>query len=152
MPIVDCGWKDRKEGTGSQLLETFGPIFWVVIGFDAEYFSETDKPKPNSLGERVPALIDTGATESFIDTELAEKIGLPAVDKRQLAGASGLMVSYRYMGQVHIPDLNVNIMGPFNGVTLSEGEQRYRVLIGRTFLRNTILHYDGRTGAVSIAL
>jgi hypothetical protein len=41
--------------------------------------------------------------------------------------------------------------GRFLGVNLLAGGQQHRALIGRSFLVDKILIYDGRTGQVQIA-
>jgi hypothetical protein len=52
-------------------------------------------------GER--ALVDTGATESCIDSMLATQLGLPVADKRMVAGIHGSQEVSFHLAQIHIP-------------------------------------------------
>ena len=70
-------------------------------------------------------------------------------DRRLVAGISG-PVDNVHLAQIHIPNLNVNILGPLVGVHLTAGGQPHYALIGRTFLRNFEMTYDGKSGAVTI--
>ena len=98
-----------------------------------------------------PALVDTGALESYIDSQLALEMSLPVVDQRDMAGAGGVHRANVYLGQLHIPDLAYTVYGSFSGVNLSEGGQWHRALIGRTFLRQFIMTYNGRAGTVILS-
>jgi predicted aspartyl protease len=98
----------------------------------------------------VAALIDTGATESCIDEALALQLGLPLVDKINIGGVAGASLHNVFLAVVSIPSANLVQSGRFAGVHLAAGGQIHRVLLGRTFLRNSILVYDGRTGRVTL--
>jgi hypothetical protein len=50
----------------------------------------------------------------------------------------------------YVPTLGRLLFQPFTGVKLHEGEQWHRVILGRSFLRQYKLAYDGRTGNVEI--
>ena len=65
-----------------------GPNLDVKIGFDPEF--QPAEPERVILPEvRLPALVDTGATESCIDSELAMALQLPIVDRQAIAGIHG---------------------------------------------------------------
>ncbi len=55
-----------------------------------------------------------------------------------------------HLGQIFIPRLQFTIFGQFAGVNLIAGGQGHHALIGRTFLKNFTMFYDGRTGEVVI--
>jgi len=74
-----------------------------------------------------PALIDTGATESCIDGNLANAIGLPVVD------------------------LSFTARGLFAGVELG-GAIPYSALLGRDFLRRCKMTYDGTEGKIVLQI
>ena len=97
------------------------------------------------------ALVDTGAQESCIDSDLAEQIGLPAVNIISVSGASGQFHATVYLAQIRIPDLDFTMYGRFAGVHLLAGGQAYRALLGRTFLNNFTLIYGGRSGRALIS-
>jgi len=121
----------------------------VDIGFDPNY-------KSSSVGIATPgikdvrALVDTGASESCIDSLLAAQLKLPVVDRRQIAGAGGAHTVNVHLAQVRVPLLNKTILGYFTAVHLAAGGQMHRALIGRTFLKHFTMVYEGRTGTVTI--
>lgn len=55
-----------------------------------------------------------------------------------------------HLARIFVPALRFTIYGMFAGVHLTAGGQQRFALIGRTFLRNFIMSYDGTTGAVSL--
>lgn len=135
--------------TVSHLIHS-GLVLPVRVGFDDAYDPE--------LSDRVSlpdaphnALVDTGALESCIDSNLAESIGLPAVDIRTVSGVSGQFDATVYLAQIHVPDLRATLHGRFAGVRLIAGGLPYRALLGRTFLRNFTLIYAGRSGRAFIS-
>ena len=97
------------------------------------------------------ALIDTGATDCCIDSELAMQLQLPIIDQRTYSGISGPMNVNMHLAQIHTPNLSFTFYGSFAGVNLSGGGQRHVVLIGRSYLQHFRMTYDGITGAVELA-
>ena len=124
-----------------------GPKLTVHVGFDPDYKPGQGRP-PHLPMRDAPALVDTGATESHIDTLVALHLNLPIIDRRKIAGAGGEHETNVYMAQVHIPSLNKTITGQFAGADLVAGGQPIGVIIGRTFLQHFSMLYDGRTGSV----
>jgi hypothetical protein len=55
-----------------------------------------------------------------------------------------------HLAQVRAPTLGFTIYGLFAGVHLKAGGQPHRALIGRTFLQNLTMVYEGKTGTVTI--
>ena len=143
MPTADCGFDDPNA------LMLHGPTLYVMIGFD-DGFRVGMSDRPDLPTNQLPALVDTGAYESCIDSALAMTLDLPIVDRRLVAGISGPDEVNVHLAQIHIPNLNVNILGPLVGVHLTAGGQPHYALIGRTFLRNFEMTYDGKSGAVTI--
>jgi hypothetical protein len=94
--------------------------------------------------------VDTGASQSCIDQMLAAALGLPIVDRRMVAGSSGQHQVNVNLAQLHVPSLQLVHHGMFAGVDLQAGGQAHRALIGRTFLRNFELHYEGHSGTVRL--
>ena len=99
---------------------------------------------------QVPALVDTGALESCIDIGLAEELGLPMVDRVRIAGAGGTHQAPVYLGHIFFPQIPDTQYGRFAGVRLSDGGQAHKALIGRTFLANYTMMYDGPSGRVAL--
>lgn len=152
MTIADCGFPpllsipdtDPPETVpGRDLLVQHGPTAWVEIGFSAELFDpDADvvrraiadihaQPISNQL---VGALIDTGATESCIDEELAQQLQLPLIDRQHGSGIGGIEQFNVYLGHIRIAALGYLQYGRFMGVRLAAGEQPHRALLGRTLL------------------
>jgi predicted aspartyl protease len=131
------------------LLVTHGPTLLVDIGFDQNYVQGGQAP-PQLAATKLWALVDTGASECCIDSDLAQKLNLPVVDRRHIAGVSGRKEVDVYLAHVHIPSLTFTMYGPFAGVDLIAGGQRHYALIGRTFLRHFNMVYDGTTGNVEL--
>src|SRR5262249_45843905 len=98
------------------------PLFGSILGLDPSWRLGPPARKPNAAALRVRALIDTGAEQSFIDCDLAARLKLPIFDWAV----------------------------QFAGVHLQRGGMPYQVLIGRTFLEQFTLHYNGRSGQVTL--
>jgi len=132
------------------MLAMWGPTLFVDIGFDPNYNPQNpiQIPVPGIRG--VQALVDTGAAESCIDSQLAAQLGLPIVDRRQVAGVGGPQVVNVHLAQVYVPSLRQTVYGPFAAVHLAAGGQAHLALVGRTFLQHFTMIYEGRTGTVTI--
>ena len=149
MPTTRFGFDDTDSQSGQDLLVTFGPTLFVQIGFDPAFQPGlSSRPKLPQL--ELPALVDTGATESCIDSALARELQLPEVDTGLISGVQGRSEAVFYVAQILVPNLNWTIYGRFSGVHLTAGGQPHSALLGRTFLRNFALTYEGRTGEVII--
>jgi predicted aspartyl protease len=93
------------------------------------------------------ALIDTGASDSCIDEQLAQQLGLMPVDRRQVGGVAGQQLHYVYLAHLTVPNLGMQTLGPFIGVNLGGV---HKVIMGRDFLTHTILIYNGEEGEITI--
>ena len=149
MPIADCGFEDRPEMSGRQALVFYGPTLFVEIGFDPAYLS-SQLTRPDLPPSLHPALVDTGAMESCIDSDLAMSLQLPVIDRINVSGAHGSGEVNLHLAQVHVPSLNFTVHGEFAGVHLQAGGQPHFALIGRTFLEQFTMNYHGKTGAVTL--
>lgn len=145
MPLADAAFVDPDGRPDHTALIDYGPTITVVVS------PLDDPPQPPTEGHTTLALVDTGATQSCIDIEVAESLGLPVVDFVTIAGAAGASRHPLYAAKVAIPTLEMFEFGAFAGVDLGPGEQPHRVLLGRTFLQSTVMIYDGVRGQVTIA-
>ena len=136
MSETKCGFDDGQGFKGRDLLVSHGPTIGVDIGFDRA-FDPKSAAIPKAGITNVLALVDTGATESCIDIDLA--------------GAGGLHTADVYLAQIHVPALSFTVYGSFMGVNLAVGGLPHRVLLGRTFLQNFNMNYDGFSGTVTIS-
>ncbi len=144
MPTVECGFPNVTNPSAA--LTRIGPTISVIIGSYPGTGVATA-----SLIQQVPALIDTGATLSCIDDSLAQQLQLQVVDQWITSGASGAAKLDVYLAQITIPSLNVNHFGRFAEVHLQAGGQAHRALIGRSFLADCTLVYNGKTGSVTLS-
>ena len=58
---------------------------------------------------------------------------------------------YLHLAQIYVPALGWTVFGQFAGVHLIAGGQLHYALIGRTFLRNFTMVYEGKTGSVTLS-
>ena len=152
MPTIDCVSPDLPDrGVRRALLAEAGPTIPVQIGHDPG-FDEYADLKPVVPPDLYPALVDTGASGNSIDNELAVALGLPVVEYAvTVSGSVGEHTTNVYLAHIHIAELSRTIAGRFTGVALAAGGQLHRAIIGRSFLQDFVLHYDGRTGLVTLS-
>jgi predicted aspartyl protease len=143
---LSCGFSGP--GATDFLIE-HGPTIFVDIGFDPAWRVGLI---PTAKKQNVPALVDTGALESFIDCDLAAELNLPISNRREISGTQGRHEVDVYMAQVYVPTFEFTVYGQFAGVYLLRGGTNFRMLMGRTFLKHFILHYDGPTGRVTLTI
>ena len=127
-----------------------GPTLLVQVGFDAA-FQPGWSVGPTLPEDRLQALVDTGATESCIDSHLINLLQLPIVDRREIAGVHGSLAVNVCLAQIYIPDLRFTVYGRFAAVHLAASGQQHYALLGRTFLQNFTTTYEGQTGFVTIS-
>ena len=150
MPVAECGFPDDSGLFDPTLLFTLGPTLNVKIGFDVDFQSGSNTI-PDLPSSPYPALIDTGAIISCIDSTVASNLNLPISDRRSISGVLGAGEVNMHIAQIYIPDLNTIFYGSFAGVHLLAGNHYHSALIGRDFLLNFKMYYDGTTGRVTIS-
>lgn len=131
----------------------YGPTLLVEIGYDLNYRLDSNE-RPDISDDLLPALVDTGATESCIDADFAQTLGLLSFereDNASVVGISGPTQVDHYLAQIYVPELERTIYGLLAGVHLLSGNQPYYALIGRDFLQYFTLNYEGPTGNVSLS-
>ena len=141
--MIDAGFND----SGS--LFRFGPTLYVQIGLDPTY--RVGAPTPKLPRVNLPALVDTGATLSCIDSSLAGQLQLPVVDRKPVIGVHGPVETDFYAAQIYTPGLNLVTHGIFAGLPLTNSGQLHYALIGRSFLKDVTMTYEGRMGRVTIS-
>ena len=149
MTQIECGFKDAVGRFDPGKLSLVGPTILVNLGFDQNW--KPGGAAPSAGAVNLPALIDTGAQYSHIDSALAAKLGLPIIDKCRVSGSSGPHEVDVYLAQMHVPGLNFTQYGAFAGAELSKGMAEHLLLIGRTFLTQFKPIYDGVAGRVILA-
>ncbi len=149
MPSIQAGFKQGAGGESpADLLLRLGPTVLVDIGLKSR---ARPGGEPDLAEKRVKALIDTGAGGDCIDDDLAQRLRLPIHDEGVISGVGGRHRAFIYTARIYIPGLKKLLFQPFTGVKLYEGEQWHRVILGRSFLRQYRLSYDGASGEVVIS-
>jgi hypothetical protein len=152
MPSIECGFADGPgDVLGCDLLVRNGPTLQVKIGFDPAYKPSAVDPPPTLPVIDLPALVDTGASDSCIDNLLAAQLKLPVVDRQPIAGVHGSREVNVHLAHIHVPSLQVTLYGTFAAVDLIAGGQTHHALIGRTFLRHFTMTYNGVSGSVVLS-
>ena len=145
MPLIEAGFRTDDGRPDNSKLIVFGPTLLVTVRHLAV------DGKPSEPNEAVHALIDTGASESCIDVDLAKKLDLPVIDTQMISGVSGAVKHPVFLARIDIPQLSGYQYGRFAGAKLVDGGQQHSVLLGRTFLQRTIMIYDGMRAQVTLA-
>ena len=109
-------------------------------------------------GAQVPApvsgiaLLDTGASHTCVDEQIAQQLGLPAVDTVSMASAS------HASAQRNVYPITVEIAGLPHQINVAQAigadlqSQGLVLLLGRDALQFCTLFYNGVTGGITIAL
>lgn len=150
MPLVEADFRGSERWPSPESVShllSFGPTLWVEV---RPLVALALPDRSSALSQPLPALIDTGAQESCIDIQLADRFRLPQVDIMKMAGISGEGDHPVFAAQVIIAQLGMSQYGRFAGVDLTGGGQLHSVLLGRTFLQNAVMIYDGHHAQVTI--
>ena len=119
----------------SQELAEVGPVIDVSIVGRAG----------NAVPVLARGLIDTGSTVVFIDRRLALQAGLKAVDMQAVQVPGGLSVETTvYVGFLAVPALSYRERVRLHAAT--HRQVSHDVLLGRDFLRNFIVTFNGPEG------
>ena len=110
MPEINCGFNDSSEGSGSELLAALGPTLPVYVGFDIRFW-EGSISEPELPSRLLPGLVDTGASSSCIDAELARDLGLPVVDQATVGGVGGSLTVDMFWSQLYVPGRHIGLTG-----------------------------------------
>ena len=97
------------------------------------------------------ALIDTGATCTCIDDELARRLGLPVIDVCTIASASHEKSEQNvYPALIELIGASISIDAP-RAVGAALASQGIVALIGRDMLQHCLLFYNGISGELTLA-
>ncbi len=145
MPLLDAGFIRPNGSYNHEKLLESGPTIQVGVSI----YTEAKTPFLTIINTL--ALIDTGAQSSMIDENLAARLELNAIDKAMVSGISGRDTRAVFMASIHASQLGINQAGRLLSARLKDGGQNHEILLGRDFLQNVMLIYDGPRGQVTIA-
>ena len=100
-------------------------------------------------GQRLVALIDTGASDSSIDITIARYLHWDEDGTHQAIGIDSQGDYPRFVGEFTVPLLNETIGPPINGLPLSKHNSPWAAIIGRDVLCKFELRIDGNTGQIT---
>lgn len=94
--------------------------------------------------EEIPAIgiVDTGASCVCVDQRILLRLGLTAIDRKQMQVADGTWVTaVAYMARLRVPGLRFDEWFKVFGVKMPTASSR--VLLGRSFLQRYHVTYSG---------
>ena len=95
--------------------------------------------------EELQGIIDTGASVICLDKRVALRLGLTAVNRKRMEVADGSVVeSTVYMAEMAIEGLGFKDWVEIHALPMTRPSQR--VLLGRSFLKNYLVTYNGPEG------
>jgi predicted aspartyl protease len=139
-------------GSGGVQLANKGVIINVEIAVDlatAEALKACAQPVPNSVP--CQALIDTGSSILAIDQSIAQSLNLVKRGIYVAHTANGQRQCNLYAVALSFPATNLKAHNIIQATEVDLSAQPFKCLIGRDILRKWHLHYNGESGAVSIA-
>lgn len=98
----------------------------------------------------IKAMIDTGASISTINSQVAQNAGLQQTGETQLGGVGGVQDSAIYAAAVTLPDYNVTVNPVQVASVAGQLPAQADMLIGRDVLENLVMTYDGGQGQISL--
>ena len=130
-----------------------GPFIGVTISI-ADSFSQQliQQGKPIPPPETGRAILDTGASGTCIDDSIAQKMGLPVIDRGNMGSTSHQSTPcniYPILLVVQGTQIRINVARAMGANLSSFG---IIALIGRDFLQHCTLFYNGIRGQVTLSL
>jgi predicted aspartyl protease len=133
------------------VLQQRGPVIQVTITIE-QNMGKALAQQGKAIGTRQGfALIDTGASQTAVDEQVAKDLGLPIVDVGKMTSASHEKHPCNlYPVQVSIPP-NLTFQSPrAMGALLAP--QGLVAIIGRDVLQHCLLVYNGGTGQITLSI
>lgn len=135
----------------SQVMQNLGPLVQVTVGPAqslVNQWTQTGIPVPAPISGN--ALIDTGASNTCIDEDLAQRLGLPVIDLVHMVSASDSSQRNVYPAQITLlGSLTVNVD---RALSAALAQQNIIALIGRDVLQMCTLFYNGLSGEFTLSI
>ena len=94
------------------------------------------------------ALLDTGASYSYIDLDFARSLRLPEIGVHTASGATSTATYPTFDANFYIPLLDLTLDPPIRALPLKLQEHFWKVIVGRDVLRHYELTINWRTGDI----
>lgn len=139
-------------GGGRDALAAQGIIVSVAVGID-----ESTADALRASGQQVPAsvpcqaLLDTGASMLSIDQSIGRALRLSRRGIVDSHTANGVRQCNLYAVSLAFPSTSLRSYNLIRASEVDLSTQQFKCLIGRDVLSKWHVHYNGQTGAVSIA-
>ncbi len=98
----------------------------------------------------ITALIDTGASRTVINPQVAATCGLRLTGEARISSAGHIAARPEYSGAIQFPGADLHEVDPISLVACPLPEQDVSCLIGRDILERWNMTYDGRSGFVEV--
>ena len=136
--------KSSVENQRDFMLEQ-GPHYEVQVNFDHKTYPKFNHGRAKV---KISALIDTGSQLNCIDKQLARILDLPIVSTKPITvtGVGGSFNTTMHLAQVYIPRLDHVVIGRFLATNLNSVGQNHGIILGRQFLQDFKLIYNGEIG------
>lgn len=139
---------------GSSTLLSQGPHIEILIASTAAGLRERQPAESEPRELPVRALIDTGASLTVINPQIAATCNLQQTGRLMINALGGGVSDYpAYTAAISFPGTDLPRFDAIQVVACSIIHQPYvSCIIGRDILRNWLLKYDGRSGEIEIVV
>lgn len=124
-------------------------IFGHLLSVTIASFGGAPSPGIGDQSIEMTGLIDTGASDICIDYRLALELGLKEIDQRSVGVVGGSVQAKIYLGRLIVPDVGFDRVCPL--YALKVRHPTHEVLLGRSFLENYVVTFDGPAGTFTFA-
>jgi len=161
MPVINISYYSRERPQfDPRALIVAGPRINVDIlpPTVVEKWAKTRNVQVN-VAERVPALLDSGASVTGVDADVLRKLHYPPIGVANLSTPSGTTTTSIYMVRLVIPSRadpgfppNVPriVIDNVRVIAVKLSNQPYKVLLGRDVLSKMVLIYNGPQALITL--
>ena len=128
-----------------------GAFFDIIVFPPVSVFNKHLQEKTQCPSTRLRALIDTGASLSCINDDVAKTLNLVARDKQMVGNAGGGSEQFLYDVGFHLPIPNTHIL-PLQVFGVNLKNQPYQALIGRDVLKFCNFIYSGASSFWTLSI
>ena len=135
----------RAKLIGSSTKEA-GPIVRIAI----ERPVTPKQPTRAQPKLQIAALVDTGASLTVINPEVARTCDLPKIGQVKVSVPGGVNEYSQFAAAISFPSTSLRIVSPLAVTAVPIGAQSVACLLGRDILSRWKITYDGDTGRIEI--